>query len=161
VYITVSTPIQADYRLLGSSWMVQPQLIVEWTPAVSATLSLAYTQSRNPILAEVDGYRLRFAKFVEESYDDWKPAIGVTVLTKSVFFTFSANYEENWIPYHEDYILGSSRGVGVNCDVFWKVRPWFEVDFSGIAAKGRDFGMLPGRVQNMLSLSLGLTSRFR
>jgi hypothetical protein len=160
MYIPFLTLVPASYQLKGSVWMVQPQLIADWTPAISTTLSLAYTQARFPILDKVEGYALDNPKYLEETYDDWKPAVGVTVLTKSFFFTFTADYEENWIPASAGYSLGSSRGIGLNCDLFWKIRPWIELDFSGMLSRGRDMGPLQGRIQNMHSLSLGMTSRF-
>ena len=160
VYIPVSTRILAAYTLKGSSWMVQPQLIADWTPAISTTLSLAYTQARFPILNTVDGFVLQNSKYIEESYDDWKPSLGMTILTKAIFLTLSADYEENWVAGSPEYNIGSSRGIGLNCDLFWKIRSWIEVDFSGSLSRGRGRGPLQGRIQNMRSLSLGLTSRF-
>ncbi|HKP96286.1 MAG TPA: hypothetical protein VJ385_11050 [Fibrobacteria bacterium] len=160
VYIPIFTRILASYQLKGSIWMVQPQLIADWTPAVSMTLSLAYAQARFPILAEAEGFALQTPKYLEETYDDWKPALGVTVLTKAIFFTLSADYEENRVPATPEYNVGSSRGLGLNCDLFWKIRPWLEIDLSGAFSRARDSGPLQGRLQNMRSLSLGLISRF-
>ncbi|MDB5049373.1 MAG: hypothetical protein JWO30_2444 [Fibrobacteres bacterium] len=160
VYIPIDTRILGSYQLKGSSWMAQPQLIADVTPAVSATVSLGYTQARFPILNRVGGFNLQTPKYLEESYDDWKPSLGVTILTKAIFLTVSADYEENWIANSPEYTVGSSRGIGLNFDMTWKVRPWLEIDGSGMLSRGRDFGALPGRIQNMRSFSLGLISRF-
>lgn len=159
VYIPVFTPILASYQMKGSTWMVQPQLIADWTPSVSATLSLGYTRARFPIVNQVDGLALQTPKYLEESYDDWKPALGVTVLTKAIFLTLTAEYEVNTVDASPEYSIGSSRGLGLNGDLFWKIRSWLEIDVSGMMTRGDDAGPLPGRIRDMLSLSLGLTSR--
>jgi hypothetical protein len=160
VYIPIFTRILAAYQMTGSTWMVQPQLLADWGPAVSFTLSLAYTQARFPILNSVDGFALQTPKYLEESNDDWKPSIGATILTKAIFFNLSADYEENWVASSPEYSVGSSKGIGLNCDLSWKIRSWFEVDFSGSLARAREVGPLQGRLQNMRSFSLGLASRF-
>lgn len=153
--------IPADYRLRGSTLMVQPQLVGEWASSYSFSLSLAYTQARFPILSQVGGSTLQSSRYVEESYDDWKPEAGVTILTKAIFLTLSANYQENTVPYAPlDYTLESSKGFGLNGNLFWKVRPWLEIDFTGMASH-RFKGTKKDRIQDIRSMSLGLTSRFQ
>jgi hypothetical protein len=107
------------------------------------------------------GSTLQSSRYIEESYDDWKPEAGVTILTKAIFFTLSANYQENRVPYAPlDYTLESSKGFGLNCNLFWKVRPWLEIDFTGMASH-RTEGAKKDRIQDIVSMSLGLTSRLQ
>jgi hypothetical protein len=160
IYLADFSRIQAEYQLKGSTWMAQPQLIADWNPYVSTTLSLSYTQSRFPILTGLGGAAFQTPKYLEESNDDWKASMGVTVLTQAVFLNLSADYQENWVANSPVYALGSSKGAGLNFDLFWKIRSWIEIDISAAISRSRDWGALPGRIQNMRSLSAGLTSRF-
>lgn len=152
--------VQAAYQVNGLEWTLQPQLIAEWSHAYSVSASLAFTRGRYPFLYQAEGRALMRPKYLLESFDDWKPGLSFTYLSKTIFFTLSAAYEENWVVYSPEYSLGSSRGVDANCNLFWKFLPRVEVDFSGLASHRLDKGTAPGRIQNMTSVSLGLTSRF-
>jgi hypothetical protein len=160
VDITILERIRAGYRLQGASWSLQPGLVAEWASAYTANLSLSYTRGRYPILYAVEGGTLETPKYLEESNDDWRAETGLTILAKAIFFTLSMDYEENWVPYSLIYTLGSSRGAGLNANLFWKLRPWMEIDFTCMASHRLDDAGTPGRIQDNVSLSLGLTSRF-
>lgn len=163
VDLTNLNRVQAGYRLQGSKWSVQPELVFEWASAYSATLSVAYGRGSDPAVTEVDGGVLEVARFLYAPYIDWRPAVGLTILAKTIFVNLSVDYETNTVPASTPaniYGTGSSRGVGVNGNAFWKIAPLLEIDFTCMAERELSHGELPGRIQDMTSLSLGLTSRF-
>lgn len=160
VDLTNLNRVQAAYRLQGSIWSLQPQLVWEWASSYSATFSLAYGQGNYPTLTTVDGQELEIPKYLDAPYEDWRPSLGFTILSKTIFLTLSLDYETNTVPANSIYSMGSSRGMGVNGNLFWKLRPWFEIDFTCMVERQLDAGSLPGRIQNMTSLVLGFTSRF-
>src|SRR5690606_19745630 len=141
--------VEAAYQLKGSEWSVQPQLIAEWTQAYSFSLYLTFTRGSFPILSLLGENALQLPKYLEESFDDWKPGASVTVLSKTIFLTLSAHYQENWVAYSPEYTLRSSRGIGANCHLYWTLLPWLEFDFSGLASRRLDKGPAPGRIQSM------------
>lgn len=152
--------VQAAYQVAGSEWTLQPQLIAEWAQGYSVSASLAFTRGRFPFVHHADGHALMRPRYLLESFDDWKPGAGFTFLSKTIFFTLSVAYEENWVVYSPEYSLGSSRGVEANCNLFWRFLPRMELDFSFLASRRLDKGISPGRLQNLTTVSLGLTSRF-
>lgn len=158
--LTNFSRLEAAYQLKGSVWSVQPQLIAEWARTYALSVYLTFTRGSYPILFHLEGNALQLPKYLEESFDDWKPGASVTILSKAIFLTLSAHYQENWVAYSPEYTLGSSRGMDANCHLYWKFLPWMELDFSGLASRRLDKGSAPGRIQNMTSVSLGLTSRF-
>jgi hypothetical protein len=152
--------VQAAYRLQGSTWSLQPQLVWEWSPAFTATFALAYGRGSYPVLTGVEGQQLEIPKYLDAPYEDWRPSLGLTILAKTIFVNLSLDYETNTVPSNPIYSMGSSRGAGLNGNVFWKLRPWFEIDFTCMAERSLAAGPLPGRIQDMTALSLGITSRF-
>jgi len=152
--------VQAGYRLQGSKWSVQPQLVWEWASAYSATLSVAYGRGSYPAVTQVEGGALKVARFLYAPYIDWQPSLGLTILSKTIFLNLTVDYETNTVPASTVYGTGSSRGIGLNGNAFWKLAPLLEIDFTCMAERLLSHGALPGRIQDMTSLSLGLTSRF-
>jgi hypothetical protein len=152
----------AEYRLAGSAWTVRPQLSAEWRSAYSATLGLAYSRSRFPLLSEAGGLRLDNELFLNTSNDDWKAEAGFTMLTKAIFLVLSLDYEENWVPYNPIYTLGSCKGVGLGANLYWKLRPWFEIDATLEAARRLWLarGFSGGMISDNLLLSAGVSSNF-
>jgi hypothetical protein len=85
------------------------------------------------------------------------------MLTKAIFLNFSVDYEVNQVPnLLLIYTVGSSEGAGVNFNLSWKLRPWFEIDGSLIATRRLALaaGFSAGNISDFTQLSLGLTSRF-
>jgi hypothetical protein len=152
----------ADFRLAGSAWTLRPQLSAEWKGAYTAALGLAYTRSRYPLLSEAGGLRLDNVLFLNTSNDDWKAEAGFTMLTKAIFLILSLDYEENWVPYNSIYTLGSSKGLGLAGNLYWKLRPWFQIDAT--LETTRRLWLTPGfsggMISNNLLLSAGVTSHF-
>ncbi len=152
----------ADYRLTGSAWTLRPQLSAEWRGAYTATLGLGYTRSRYPFLSEAGGLQLDNVLFLNTSNDDWKAEAGFTILTKAIFLVLSLDYEENWVPYNSIYSLGSSKGFGLGGNLFWKLRPWFEIDASMETTRRLSLapGFSGGMISDNLQLSVGVTSYY-
>jgi hypothetical protein len=154
--------VRADYRLTGSTWSLRPHLAAEWRGAYSASIGLAFTRSRYPMLSEAGGISLDYVLFLNTSNDDWKAEAGFTMLTKAIFITLALDYEENWVPYNPFYALGSSSGAGLAGTLSWKLRPWFEIDATFQAT--RRLWLAPGYTGGMISdnllLSAGVTSNF-
>lgn len=154
--------VSAEYRLSGSSWTVRPQLSAEWRGAYTATLGLAFSRSRYPILPVVGGILLENGLFLNTSNDDWKAEAGFTMLTKAIFLVLSLDYEENSVPSNPLYTLGSSRGVGMGGNLSWTVRPWFKIDATVEATRRLALaqGYAGGMLSDNLLLSAGVTSYF-
>jgi hypothetical protein len=154
--------LPARYALEGASWSLQPQLVAEWAAAYSASLGLAFTRGTYPIMDAIDGQTLLFPLYQNYSADDWKAEAGFSILSKAIFFTLSLDYEENWVANPQIYRQGSSKGFGLNGNLFWKLHRWFELDLSCNAAHRTWLaeGYSSGAISNVVNLSLGLTSRF-
>ncbi|MBW8888342.1 MAG: hypothetical protein JF616_11355 [Fibrobacteres bacterium] len=154
--------VSANYRLTGSAWTMRPQLSADWKSTYTATLGMAYTRSRYPVLSEADGLSLRNVLFLNTSNDDWKAEAGFTMLTKAIFLVLSLDYEENWVPYNSIYSLGSSKGIGLGGNLYWKLRPWFEIDATLETTRRLSLapGFSGGMISDNLQLSAGFTSNF-
>ena len=116
--------IEADYKLEGSSWSVEPQLVAEWASAYSASLGLGFARGTYPTVNDIDGRVLLFPLYQNYSADDWKAEAGFSILSKAIFLTMSLDYEENWVANPQIYRQGSSKGLGLNSNLFWKIRNW-------------------------------------
>ncbi|GEM_PF-5207067 len=154
--------VAASYALDGSSWSVQPQLIAEWASAYSANVGLNFARGTYPIVNDIGGQALLFPLYQNYSADDWRAETGFSILSKAIFFTVSLDYEENWVANPQIYRQGSSKGFGLNSNLFWKIHDWFEIDFSCNATRRTwlQSGFTSGNIVNVTNLSLGLTSRF-
>lgn len=152
---------QEEYRLQGSTWGVRPRLAWEWA-AYSASLDFAFARGRFPLVSELGGAQLSFPLYLNVPNDDWKAGAGLTMLSKAIFLTLSLEYEVNWVPNAAVYGVGSSKGLGANASLTWKLRPWFEVDGAATATKRLELqtGYSAGRIRDYLLFSLGITSRF-
>ncbi len=158
---TITYRLQEKYQLKGANWNIEPQLVGEWASIYSATLGLAYSRGEYPVLSSLDGQNLVVQKYIDEPYADWRPSLSFTVLAKSIFLNLAIDYETNTGSTASTfYSVGSSRGWGFNGIMNWKIRPWLELDFSGMVERELSAGTVPGRIQNLTSLSLGFTSRF-
>lgn len=159
---TLFGPARAGYRLQGSTWSVQPRLSAEWAGAYSATLDFAYARARYPVVTEADGTVFAFPRYLSTGNEDWKAGAGFTMLTKAIFLTLSLEYEVNWVPKPAVYSVGSSKGLGGNASLSWKLRPWFEVDASASAVRRLELqeGYASGLISGNTLLTLGITSRF-
>lgn len=155
--------LQAQYSLKGSVWSVQPQVVAEWASSYSASLGMTFTRGEYPVLDRISGRTLLFPLYQNYSADDWKAQAGFSILSKAIFFTVSLEYEENWVAHPEIYRQGSSKGLGLDGNLFWKIRNWFEVDVSCHAARRTWLapGYSSGNIANVVNLTLGITSRFR
>lgn len=152
----------AEYRLTGSTLTLRPQLTAEWRGAYTANLGLVYARARYPLLSEAGGLRLDNELFLNTSNDDWKAEAGFTMLTKAIFLVLSLDYEENWVPYSSIYTLGSSKGLGLSGNLYWKLRPWFQIDATLEATRRLSLapGFSGGMISDNLLLSAGVTSNF-
>jgi hypothetical protein len=159
---TLFGPVRAEYRLQGSAWSVQPRLTAEWKAAYSATLDFGFTRGRYPVVDSTGNTTLPYPRYLGIDNDDWKAGAGFTMLTKAIFLTLSLDYEVNWVPNPAVYSVGSSKGVGANASLFWKLRPWFEVDATLSATRRLELqaGYSAGNISGNTLLSLGVTSRF-
>jgi hypothetical protein len=153
--------LQARFDLSGRVSTVQPVITVEWAAAYSASLSLAYTRGWYPIIGSYGGKPLSWPQFIDESYSAWKPEATFSVLSKRLFLNLTLGYEMHAPSPSEFYFQGPSRGAGAGGHCSWKLSPFLEVDFSGLWRKRLDGRSTPGQVQDMVSLSGGLISRFR
>ncbi len=161
IYFTNLNRLSEHYQLKGANWNIQPQLIGEWASIYSATLGLTYSQGVYPILSSLNGQDLEVPKYIDEPFQDWRPSLSFTVLGKSIFLNLAIDYQSNTGSAASSfYSIGSSRGWGLNGIMNWKIRPWLELDFSGMVEKELSAGTLPGRIQDLTSFSLGFTSRF-
>ncbi|MEO6096758.1 MAG: hypothetical protein ABIW76_14090 [Fibrobacteria bacterium] len=154
--------VPLEYSLQGSSWSVQPQVVANWASIYSANLGMGFTRGDYPILSVVDGDTLYFPLYQNYSADDWRAMAGISMVSKAIFFTLSLDYEVNWVANPQIYRQGSSKGFGLNGYLFWKFRPWFEIDV-GCNATRRTWladGYSSGNISDNLSLSLGAASRF-
>ncbi|MDB5102662.1 MAG: hypothetical protein JWP91_351 [Fibrobacteres bacterium] len=154
--------VLAAFRLRGTRWTVTPQLIAEWASAYSASLAASFSRARYPVLFDVDGQILQTPRYINTSADDWRFQAGLSALTKAIFFTLSLDYEVNRVPASLNYSsTGSSKGVSLNSNVFWKVQPWIEIDFTCSATRRLELapGFLTGNINDNATASLGLTSR--
>lgn len=158
---TLFGPLQAEYRLQGTAWSLAPRLAGEWS-AYSATLDFSFARGRYPVVSEAGGTTLPYPRYLNVSSDDWKAGAGFTMLTKAIFLTLSLDYEVNWVPNPAVYSVGSSKGLGANASLFWKLRPWFEVDATASATRRLEMqdGYSAGNISGNTILSLGITSRF-
>jgi hypothetical protein len=155
--------VLAEYRLRGSQWTVQPQLIAEWASAYSASLIFSFARARYPVLFDVNGQILETPRYINTSADDWRLEAGISALTKAIFFTLSLDYEVNWVPTSLNYSsTGSSKGASLNSNLFWKVVPWMEIDFSCAITRRFELaqGFLSGNINDNATVSLGIASRF-
>ena len=154
--------LQARYSLNGSLWSVEPQIVAEWASAYSASLGMAFARGDYPVLDGISGRTLLFPLYQNYSADDWKAEAGFSILSKAIFFTVSLDYEENWVAHPEIYRQGSSKGLGLDGNLFWKIRNGFEIDLSCNATRRIWLapGYASGNIVNVVNLSLGLTSRF-
>ena len=152
----------ARYSLEGAVWSVQPKLVAEWSSAYSASLGLNFTRGDYPIISAIDGQVLLFPLYQNYSADDWKAEAGFSILSKAIFFTLSVDYEENWVAYPQIYRQGSSKGFGLNGNLFWKLHRWIELDVSCDATRRTWLadGYTSGNISNAINLSVGLMSRF-
>lgn len=154
---------EARYSLEGSLWSVQPRIVAEWSSAYSASLGMTFARGEYPVLDRLEGRQLLFPMYQNYSADDWKAEAGFSILSKAIFFTLSLDYEENWVAHPEIYRQGSSKGLGLDGNLFWKIRRWLEIDVS-CNARRRTWlapGYASGNIVNLVNLSLGLSSRFQ
>jgi hypothetical protein len=152
---------RARYDLEGRSFTAQPVITVDWTPAHSSTLSLAFTRGSYPMVTENGGRELAWPQFADESFRSWKPEATFSVLSRRLFLNVAASYEIHAPSASPYYFQGYSEGAGMAADVSWKINAWAEADFSGRWRKRLDDKPTAGRVEDNLSLSAGFTSRFR
>jgi hypothetical protein len=154
--------LAAVYRLEGSTWSVRPELAADWRGTYSASLALAFSRSRYPLLSEAGGILLGNDLFLNTSNDDWKAEAGFTMLSKTIFLTLSLAYEENWVPYSAVYTVGSSKGANLGGNLSWRLHPRLEIDAA--AEVTRRLWLAPGYAAGMISgslaLSAGVTSHF-
>lgn len=160
VYLKSLNRVNAEYRLQGSTWSLQPQLVGEWNQTYTFTVATIYSRGSYPVLTQINGQELELSKYLDVPYEDWRPSLGLTILAKTIFLNLSFDYQTNTVPYNPIYSFGSSRGMGVNGNMFWKIRNWFEIDFTCMAEHRLGKTEQAGRIQDMTSLSLGITSRF-
>jgi hypothetical protein len=155
--------LQARYSLEGSLWSVRPQVVAEWASTYSASLGMSFARGDYPVLDRLEGRTLLFPLYQNYSADDWKAEAGFSILSKAIFFTVSLDYEENWVAHPEIYRQGSSKGVGLDGNLFWKIRRWFEIDVSCNATRRIWLarGYASGNIVDVVNLSLGLSSRFQ
>jgi hypothetical protein len=154
--------VPLEYSLQGSSWSVQPQVVADWASTYTASLGMSFTRGDYPILSVVGGDSLYLPLYQNYSADDWRALAGFSMVSKAIFFTLSLDYEENWVAYPQIYRQGSSKGFGLNGNLFWKIRRWFEIDVSCNATRRTWLaeGHTSGNISDNLSVSLGATSRF-
>jgi hypothetical protein len=160
VDLTTLNRAEAVYQLKGSTWSIEPQMVWEWASTYSLNASVAYGRGNYPVLKYIDGLQLEIEKYLDVPYEDWRPSLSLTILSKTIFLNLAIDYQTNTVPLNSIYSMGSSRGMGFNSNMSWKFRSWMEIDFSCMVERTFTESTLAGRIQNMTSLSLGITSRF-
>ena len=150
----------STYRLEGSKWHVTPQIVFEWLGTYSTTLALQYGRGKYPTVHAIDNLELLVPRSLYTPYEDWQPSIGFSMIAKTIFLNMSIDYETNTVPADNLYNIGSSKGIGFNGNVFWKLNSWLEFDFTGVITKELDPKTNPGRIQDLTSVSIGFTSNF-
>ncbi|HLP43498.1 MAG TPA: hypothetical protein VK465_18485, partial [Fibrobacteria bacterium] len=157
---TLVEAARARYALSGMRITVQPSITVEWAAVYSASLSLAWSRGRYPMLRETAGRALAFPQYLDEDFEGWKPEATFSILSRRLFLNMSMAYEMHAPAASPHYFQGYSEGLGLVGHCAWKISSSMEIDVSGLWRRRLDNKPTPGEVQDMTSLSMGLVSRF-